>query len=116
MPNGTRQQFSQELNAQYIGAINDNNQAMAVSTLTGRTKLGAYDEDGSFDWDVEMSGMANFPMVILDNGTIIGIINEHPVSFIPKKLVAIKGDSRLAREGWPRYAHDNRNTSNVNKR
>ncbi|NIA19508.1 MAG: hypothetical protein GWP07_03620 [Xanthomonadaceae bacterium] len=32
-----------------------------------------------------------------------------------KKVYALQGDATLASSGWPKYSHDNRNTSNVNK-
>lgn len=101
-----------------IGALaltNDDNQLVAINGNITPSKLTVYNSDGSRDWDVSINGMANFPMLITDNGIIIGIINDHPVSFIPKKLVAIQGNAKLAVDGWPRISHDNRNTSNWNK-
>lgn len=115
MPSGDRQVFSTEFGAQHLGAINDENQLVAINGNITPSKLTVYNSDGSRDWDVSINGMANFPMLITDNGIIIGIINDHPVSFIPKKLVAIQGNAKLAVDGWPRISHDNRNTSNWNK-
>ena len=115
MPSGDRQVFSTDFGAQHLGAINDKNQLVAINGNITPSKLTVYNSDGSTDWDVSINGMANFPMLITDNGIIIGIINDHPVSFIPKKLVAIQGNAKLAVDGWPRISHDNRNTSNWNK-
>ena len=55
-------------------------------------------------------------MVISDEGVIYAIINNtnYP-SRVPTQIVAIQGHAPLAKSGWPRKAHDNRNTFNINK-
>jgi len=78
--------------------------------------LGIFDYDGTLDWEVNMDGFTGHEILISDNKVIYGIINLHSTSYIPTKICAIQGDARLASSGWPRPAHDNRNTSNFSKR
>jgi hypothetical protein len=83
--------------------------------LSGKNTLGAFNTNGITDWKVQFDGLLGEPLVISGNKTIYGIVNIHPVSRLPKKIIALKGNASLANSGWPRVAHDNRNTSNINK-
>lgn len=99
-----------------LGAIDNKNRLVFAFSEGSQRKLGIFDYDGTLDWEVNMDGFTGHEILISDNKVIYGIINLHPISYVPTKICAIKGDARLASSGWPRPAHDNRNTSNFSKR
>jgi outer membrane protein assembly factor BamB len=99
-----------------IGAITGNNRLVSAFTDVDNTrKLGAFNSSGTIDFGTQIDGVEGKKIVIGTDQQIYGIINLHPVSFIPTKIVAIQGNASLATTGWPRPGHDNQNTSNANK-
>jgi outer membrane protein assembly factor BamB len=113
--NGNKKVFAQNLIADRIGAINEDNQLLIVNDNSAFTSLTAFRVDGSIDWEVKVNGLLREPIVVGNNKLIYGIINNHSTSRLPKKIIALQGNARLSGSGWPCVTHDNRNTSNVNK-
>lgn len=100
-----------------LGAISDNNRLVTAFTDADNIrKLGVFYPDGLLDYTTYMNGLDGNTMVISDDKVIFGIVNLHPVSYLPTQICAIQGNGRLADNGWPRYHHDNRNTNNIDKR
>ncbi|HPR32204.1 MAG TPA: PQQ-binding-like beta-propeller repeat protein [Prolixibacteraceae bacterium] len=100
------------------GALDQKNRVTGADYDTGlhHTALCQYKLDGTLDFSVGMNGLLGEEIVINDDKVIFGIINLHPTCRRPSKICAIQGDARLSDSAWPRPAHDNRNTSNANKR
>lgn len=112
---GDRQIFNSSILADEIGAINSEGQLIIANTASGVRYLSTFDSDGSMDWTVPIDGVLGGPIVVSNEKVIYSVINLHPISRLPKQIYAIQGNAKLATTGWPRPAHDNRNTSNVNK-
>jgi outer membrane protein assembly factor BamB len=99
-----------------VGAIGNNNKLLTGFTDSGRLRhMAAYSPSGNQEWSTRMDGLVGKKFVVSNDHVIYGIINLHPASFIPTKICAIQGNTSLASSGWPSFAHDNQNTSNVNK-
>lgn len=99
-----------------LGAITSNNTLLVAFTDADNIrKLAAFETNGIMDFNTYMSGLEGKKMVIGTDQQIYGIINLHPVSFIPTKIVAIQGNASIATTGWSRPRHDNQNTANANK-
>ncbi|MBN2805681.1 MAG: PQQ-like beta-propeller repeat protein, partial [Prolixibacteraceae bacterium] len=95
----------------HLGAID--NQNRLVHTFTDKDdfnkgKLGIFKTDGTIDWSIYIYALRNSDFLLSDNKVIYGVVGEN-------QLIAIQGDATLANTGWPKLAHDNRNTSNWGK-
>lgn len=100
-----------------FGAITENNRLVTAFTDADFIrKLGVFLPDGYLDYNIRMHGLSGYAIAIADDYSIYAIVNTHSTSFLPTEICAFKGESPLARSGWPRAYHDNRNTSNINKR
>ena len=98
-----------------LGVLNNNN-GMVTSFAKNRVgTLGIFNPNGKGepDYEITMSGLEGETMAISKDDIIYGIVNTHPASRLPTKIVAIQGDAPLAKSGWPRNFHDNQNTSNI---
>ncbi|MEZ4895343.1 MAG: hypothetical protein R2806_00810 [Saprospiraceae bacterium] len=99
-----------------FGAITENNRLVTAFTDADRIrKLGVFLPDGLMDYNVWMTGLTGNDIAISNDYSIYAIVNLHPSSYLPTEICAIKGESSLAKSGWPRTFHDNRNTSNIDK-
>jgi hypothetical protein len=106
-----------EVLAAEMGAITQNDRIVVAFTDADNVrKLGVFYKDGLMDYNVWIHGLEGYDIAISDKKVIFGIVNLHPVSRLPTMIYAIQGESPLATNGWPRAAHDNRNTSNASKR
>jgi len=71
------------------------------------SRLSVNDADGNVVWKNSIDSFYGGSLAISAD-KVIYIAND-------KKVYALQGDATLASSGWPKYSHDNRNTSNVNK-
>ena len=92
-----------------ISAINDHNKILCSFNANGPfdPSLGTFNTDGSVDWSVPM-GIIRHDILVSDSKVMYGVTNG--------QIFAIQGEAKLASSGWPRPAHDNRNTNNWNKK
>ncbi|NOX84740.1 MAG: PQQ-binding-like beta-propeller repeat protein, partial [Chlorobi bacterium] len=65
-----------------------------------------YQYDGTEAWSFNTPSYGNTLTISSDNIVYVATAD---------KVYAIRGDGSLAMSGWPTYAHDKRNTFNVNK-
>ncbi|NOX18124.1 MAG: PQQ-like beta-propeller repeat protein [Chlorobi bacterium] len=68
--------------------------------------LSITDEDGNVKWESSM-GIYGYTIAVSEDKVIYFIAGD--------KIFALQGDGVLSHSGWPRFAHDNRNTFNANK-
>jgi len=76
-------------------------------TMGSESRLSVNDADGNVVWKNSIDRFYGGSLAI-STDKVIYIAND-------KKVYALQGDATLASSGWPKYSHDNRNTSNVNK-
>jgi hypothetical protein len=98
-----------------FGAIDQLNRIVGASVISSQYKLCWYNSDGNLESSVNMDGILGDEILISSEEVVYAIINSNSTSRIPVKISAIQSDAQLAVNGWPRPAHDNRNTSNMNK-
>ncbi len=82
--------------------------------LTGRDSdahpyLISKDTQGNELWKIDYAPIIGASVTIEDDVLYVASADNQ------KKIYAIQWDSSLLHSGWPRYTHDNRNTSNYNK-
>ena len=105
---GTKVLFGTDVNFSIAGtAINNNDQLLIIHNIDWNSNINIYDNSGVLNWSVPMVNLRNNPFSISDDQVIIAIQATG--------ICAIQGDAALARKGWPKHKHDNRNTSNATK-
>jgi hypothetical protein len=95
----------------YVGAIDNQNRLLYSFTDKddyNKVKLGIFNTDATVDWSVQINSLRNIDYLISSDKIIYGVVGNNQV-------IAIQGDASLAASGWPKLAHDNRNTSNWSK-
>lgn len=94
-----------------MGAI-DNQNRLLYSFIDkddyNKIKLGLFNTDATVDWSLYINSLRKNDYLISNDKIIYGVIGHDQV-------IAIQGDASLAASGWPKLAHDNRNTSNWSK-
>ena len=93
----------------HAGALDNKNRIVYAFRDEGhQDKLGVLAIDGTIEWQVGMTGIIGNDFLVSDDKVIYGATGY-------QQIFAIQGDATLATSGWPKSAHGNRNTSNVNK-
>jgi outer membrane protein assembly factor BamB len=82
------------------------NQLLTIRNRDWVSTVHAFSQSGQLDWFAPMANSRENAMALSKNGIVIGLKSN--------MVFAIQGDESIADRGWPKYTHDNRNTSNVN--
>ncbi len=74
------------------------------------------DKTGKAVWSYDKMGTNSMSVTISDDKVLyFSSFYDTETSKNRNRIFAIKWDASLEHSGWPRYTHDNRNTSNYNK-
>ena len=84
--------------------------------LGNNFRLTSIDKNGKILWEYE-NIYVNASSVILSDDEVLyySKFSGNESDKTGNRIYAVKWDASLADGGWPRYTHDNRNTSNYNK-
>ena len=77
--------------------------------------LASTDKQGNKLWEYKNLGANGKSVTIANNVLYFSSFYDFQTSKNRNRIFAIKWDASLYQGGWPRYTHDNRNTSNFNK-
>jgi hypothetical protein len=101
-----------------IGADGTIHAVLERAKLAVPSEIRAHSPDnGKLLWNVPIPGlhaMPNVPVLRDDGVLLVGMVLDHEQANETTVLVAVQTRSPgLARSGWPRDHHDNRNTCNA---
>jgi hypothetical protein len=98
--------FPAAVHVNLIGSIlTKANQLLTIRSRDWVSTVHAFSHSGQLDWFAPMANSRENAMALSTNGVVFGLKSN--------SVFAIQGDESVADRGWPKYTHDNRNTSNV---